>query len=398
MAITAGTNHAGHRVGEPLNRRARALCFADHPHDLREQTCRRRRARRASRASRCRSWCRRSPRSRRLLDRNRLTGHHRLVDALVAPSSTTPSTGTRSPGRTRSRSPTATCSSGTSCSRPSASMRRAVGGASAEQVADRGAGASPAREVRAPGRAGRGPRSPPPARSRPPRRRSSGTSAGRGPARRGHHAVPEGRTDAERDQREHVEVTVRRSTPSPVRRTASPPTDTTGVAKRQLHPDAPRCRQQVLQRLGSGSRLDGHEREDRAVSSRHDTHNRRVMSSSSGFAPRPSRRAARAPSRTSGTPPARRARPPGASDRSTRSWSAGAASPARAPCRTSDRPRPVLPDLRIHGAGVVSLDRGACGRARSRRRADPGMTSGSARIVRDSSRCRSSRSCPCRSE
>ena len=48
---------------------------------------------------------------------------------LVLPSSTTPSTGMRSPGRTRSRSPTWTCASGTSVSAPDASTRRAVEGA-----------------------------------------------------------------------------------------------------------------------------------------------------------------------------------------------------------------------------------------------------------------------------
>ena len=46
------------------------------------------------------------------------------------PSSTTPSTGTFSPGRTRSRSPTATASSATSSSRPSARTTRAVFAAS----------------------------------------------------------------------------------------------------------------------------------------------------------------------------------------------------------------------------------------------------------------------------
>jgi len=46
------------------------------------------------------------------------------------PSTTTPSTGTFSPGLTRSRSPTCTCVSGTSSSLPSAAMRRAVLGAS----------------------------------------------------------------------------------------------------------------------------------------------------------------------------------------------------------------------------------------------------------------------------
>ena len=45
------------------------------------------------------------------------------------PSSTTPSTGTFSPGRTRSRSPTAIRSSETSSSLPSSAMRRAVLGA-----------------------------------------------------------------------------------------------------------------------------------------------------------------------------------------------------------------------------------------------------------------------------
>ena len=48
----------------------------------------------------------------------------------LAPSVTTPSTGIFSPGRTRSRSPTCTCASGTSCSLPSGSIRRAVFGAS----------------------------------------------------------------------------------------------------------------------------------------------------------------------------------------------------------------------------------------------------------------------------
>ena len=45
------------------------------------------------------------------------------------PSTSTPSTGTFSPGRTRNRSPTAMSSSDTSSSAPSCSMRRAVLGA-----------------------------------------------------------------------------------------------------------------------------------------------------------------------------------------------------------------------------------------------------------------------------
>jgi len=48
----------------------------------------------------------------------------------VSPSSTTPSTGTASPGRTRNRSPTWTSSSGTSSSPPSGRTRRARLGAS----------------------------------------------------------------------------------------------------------------------------------------------------------------------------------------------------------------------------------------------------------------------------
>ena len=55
----------------------------------------------------------------------------------LLPSTTTPSVGTFSPGRTRSRSPTCTCVSGTSSSLPSAAMRRAVFGArpSSERIA-----------------------------------------------------------------------------------------------------------------------------------------------------------------------------------------------------------------------------------------------------------------------
>ena len=51
------------------------------------------------------------------------------IDASTAdpPSTTTPSTGMRSPGRTRSRSPTATASSGISWSVPSRTTRAVVG-------------------------------------------------------------------------------------------------------------------------------------------------------------------------------------------------------------------------------------------------------------------------------
>jgi hypothetical protein len=59
-----------------------------------------------------------------------------IIDSSTAllPSSTTPSTGTFSPGRTRSRSPTATWSSGTSLSAPSRPIRLAVLGASSSSA------------------------------------------------------------------------------------------------------------------------------------------------------------------------------------------------------------------------------------------------------------------------
>ncbi len=104
--------------------------------------------------------------ARRLLHRQRLAGQHRLVHRR-APSSTTPSTGTFSPGRTRSRSPTATAASGdlllaTVHARPAAPS-------SAPAPAAPG---SPRPSARAPGApapapATPAPRSPPPPRNRP---------------------------------------------------------------------------------------------------------------------------------------------------------------------------------------------------------------------------------------
>ena len=63
--------------------------------------------------------------SRRDLDRHRLARSASLASTAEAPSVTSPSTGTFSPGRTRRRSPTATSSSGTSTS-ASPVTRRAV--------------------------------------------------------------------------------------------------------------------------------------------------------------------------------------------------------------------------------------------------------------------------------
>ena len=94
-------------VGQPLDRRAAALRLGDHA---------RRSARAASRApTRSARITQRAGAvdgraddavARRLLDRDRLAGDHRLVDRARAFERPTPSTGTFSPGRTRSRSPT----------------------------------------------------------------------------------------------------------------------------------------------------------------------------------------------------------------------------------------------------------------------------------------------------
>ncbi len=52
----------------------------------------------------------------------------------LAPSTISPSTGTRSPGRITTRSPTRTRASGRSCSEPSGAITRAVSGASARSA------------------------------------------------------------------------------------------------------------------------------------------------------------------------------------------------------------------------------------------------------------------------
>ena len=62
-----------------------------------------------------------------VLSTGRLSPVSMLSSTAVAPSVTTPSTGTFSPGRTRTRSPTTTCSTGTSTSTPSRSTRAVFG-------------------------------------------------------------------------------------------------------------------------------------------------------------------------------------------------------------------------------------------------------------------------------
>ncbi len=105
MAMTAGTKHARHRVGQALDRRAAALGLGHHLRRCARAASRRRRARRGSRGCRCRSRCRRSRVSPGPFSAG--MGSPVTIDSSTAlrPSSTTPSTGTFSPGRTRRRSP-----------------------------------------------------------------------------------------------------------------------------------------------------------------------------------------------------------------------------------------------------------------------------------------------------
>ena len=149
-----------------------------------------------------------------------------IIDSSTAlvPSSTTPSTGTFSPGRTRSRSPTWTSSSGTSSSRPSARSRRAVFGArpSSAWMALDGLAPGPQLEHLA---------------EQDQRRDDRGglevdrdvpvmvAERGREDAgeERRDDAVDVRRAGAERDQREHVEAAVHDARPSRGRRTASRP-------------------------------------------------------------------------------------------------------------------------------------------------------------------------------
>ena len=179
---------------------------------------------------------------------------------LVAPSSTTPSTGMRSPGRTRSRSLTCTSSSGTSCSVPSGvdaprSLRR-----EAEQVADRGARAAAraqlehlAEQHEHDDHRGRleihGDGAAHPKRVRKQIRRQ-----------RRHDAEAVRRTDAERDQREHVEVAVDERGPAAhEERPAAPQHDRRG--ERELDPvQQPRV-DTCVQRLSRQKLVDHHQQD-----------------------------------------------------------------------------------------------------------------------------------------
>ena len=134
-----------HPVGQALDRRAAALGLGDQRDDPREQRLARRPARRASaRRAGAVHGCR--PSRDRPARFSTGIGSPVSIDSSTAlsPSSTTPSTGSFSPGRTRRRSPTRDARERHV---DLASVRRAgaarVGGASAEQRADRGAGPPP---------------------------------------------------------------------------------------------------------------------------------------------------------------------------------------------------------------------------------------------------------------
>ena len=130
-----GDEPAGHDIGKPLNRRPRALRFADQPDDASQQRV-------VADAL--------GTHDERTGSVDGPAGHFRpgtfsigigspvTIDSstVVEPSSTVPSTGTCSPGRTRRRSPTPTCASSTSVSTPSAS-RCAMCGREIQQRPDR---------------------------------------------------------------------------------------------------------------------------------------------------------------------------------------------------------------------------------------------------------------------
>ena len=67
-------------IGEPLDRCARTLRVADHPHNLREQRVAADAFRAHGHAAVDRNRSADDPVARRLVHRHRLAGHHRLVD------------------------------------------------------------------------------------------------------------------------------------------------------------------------------------------------------------------------------------------------------------------------------------------------------------------------------
>ena len=140
------------------------------------------------------------------------------------PSSTVPSTGTASPGRTRSRSPSRTSSNGTSASEPSAASRRAVFGVRsssaliAPEVCSRARSSSTCPNNTSTVMTAAGSKY---TSTAPSSRKPSGKIPGH---ERGHHAEHPGHPGAHRDQREHVQVPGPHRVPARGRRTATRPT------------------------------------------------------------------------------------------------------------------------------------------------------------------------------
>ena len=156
------------------------------------------------------------------------------IDSSTAlrPSSTAPSTGTFSPGRTRRRSPTCTWSSSISSSVPSGLMRRAVFGRKIEQCADRAArGLAGAQfehlaEQNQHGNDGGGLEIDGDGAGR-----DRGMPPGRPGRERRDHAVDPCDANAHRDQREHVQVAADDQGFQPRTKNGQPAHSTTGVAR-----------------------------------------------------------------------------------------------------------------------------------------------------------------------
>ena len=226
----------------------------------------------------------------------------------LAPDTTTPSTGMLSPGRTRRRSPTCTCASGTSSSAPSGADaprgRRRQTAATAEWRRWYGR----ARATPAPVRAARASRSPPPLRS----------TAARAPSRRGRRRgntpgaitattlVTYGHRHAESDQREHVQVPRHESTATPRTKNGQPAHRHTGVASASSIHGRARIGHHAL----DGRRDHAAHRDDqqRQCESRRDPEPARHVDEFRVLAlPRPWPCPARAPCRRSDNRPGRRA-------------------------------------------------------------------------------------------
>ena len=214
----------GDVIREPLNRRARTLRLADHAHDLSQQRLGADTLGFHDERSGAVDGAARHLAARPFFHRDRLARHHRFVNRRRGRRWTTPSTGTRSPGRTRSRSPTRTCSSGISCSVPSYFDTPCRFRREAEQLFDRGARAAPRAQFEDLPEQDehdddRG-------RLEVDRHVPAHAKRMREQARneRRHHAVRVRGADTERDQREHVQVSADDRRPAALERTAIPPT------------------------------------------------------------------------------------------------------------------------------------------------------------------------------